>query len=161
MCTRGRGLGQMWPPTREERCPCLCQHCRRWNGRVFSEFLCNGWSQASLNFPKWGSSRVFWKTPTPKSSTTPGFLRPRSPSSSFWILVSVALQGCHLKKRQGREAVALSLLLILSFFIHCISIFDVSEANLLGIYRKSVVQAAVTHYTLLGSELSFQFGVYF
>lgn len=49
---------------------------------------------------KWGSSCLFWKMQTPKSIITRNFLRLRSPSSSFWILVSSSrptLQMCHPK----------------------------------------------------------------
>lgn len=78
-------LGQMWTPPRED-CPCVCQLYRC---RFF-------WLPLKRPHPgiiiiklsKWGSSRLFWKTLTPKSSITRDFLRLRSPLSSFWILVS-------------------------------------------------------------------------
>lgn len=73
-----------------------------------------------VKLSKWGSSRHFWKTQTLKSSITPGFLRPRSPLSSFWILVSFRRNGIFkewlaLKEDNSTNGLFLYFLL----FCHC------------------------------------------
>lgn len=68
---------EMWPPLGETHRPSICPP----SPNFFS-------LTSSLKLSIWGSSGLCWKTATPKSSITPDFHRPRSPSSSFWISVS-------------------------------------------------------------------------
>lgn len=71
---------EMWPTLEEKHRPSIYQR--------FLNHFSRTPGASSFKLSKWGSSCLYWKTATLKSSITPDFHRLRSPSSSFWISVS-------------------------------------------------------------------------
>lgn len=131
----------------------------KWNGRVFSEFLSHGCWTRRASLKKTFKMRIFTcllKNTNPKIEYYSRFSPSPLSIKQFLDFGKTVI----LRKRQGREAVALFMLLILSFHLLLCLCFDVWQAKLLGIYRIAV-QTAGKHYSLWGADLAFQFGVYF
>lgn len=121
-----------------------CQHRHRgWNGRAHLNSFSRSHPVISAKLSRWGSSGLCWKTPTRKSSTTPGSRLLRFPLSSFWILVSCPPPA---------------LVMLQSILIY---MSNVTDGLWDVINSKCPLQTAVKHKTLLWTDVTFEFPVDF
>lgn len=148
------GLRHMPPPRRERGLRLLSTRRMKWSCCFLSVSFSPSDPVFIIKLSKWGFSfRLCWKTQTPKSSITPDFHRLLFPSSSFWILVGRSVQGSHLLSSD---------LLITLYFVISYRLFDNVTGELwVVINSRSLLQAAVKHYTLLWSDVTFKCGVHF